>query len=86
MFSSSKPDDTSGRNSTVEVYEDGKRLGPAHSDVAAIAQYGGGRFLYWQSSMTIRLYISASDNSDPNTNGKNYTVFDPKASNPYQPR
>jgi len=84
IFSDSKTDDGAARTSTLEVYEDGKPLGPPHSDVSDIAQNGGGRYLYWQSSMSIRLYLSASDNSDPNTNGRIYKVFDPAAGAAYR--
>jgi hypothetical protein len=47
-----------------------------------IIENGAGRFIYWQSSMTIKLIMSASDNSNPNTNGT-YTVRDPQAKDPY---
>lgn len=86
IFAGSKPDDGNARNSTLELYEDGKLLGPAHRDVADIAQNGGGRYLYWQGSLKFVLFMSASDNSDPNTNGRKYTVRDPKKFDPYQPR
>ncbi len=84
IFAGSKPDDSNGRNSTLELYEDGKPLGPAHRDVQEIVEVGEGRFLYWQSSMKIGLFMSTSDNSDPNNNGRVYTIRDPGALDPYR--
>ncbi|ETZ21724.1 hypothetical protein N824_26170 [Pedobacter sp. V48] len=55
--------------STMRVFEDGKELGPAHSSAADIRNIGKGRFCHWLTSV----YISASDNSDPRTNGRKYT-------------
>jgi len=55
--------------SQVMVYEDGKPLGIAHSVHENIRNLGGGRFSHWGE----QLVFSASDNSDPNTNGKTYT-------------
>lgn len=56
--------------SKLRVFEDGKELGPAHSLHADIRSKGNGRFSHWGGS----LIFSASDNSDPRTNGKKYTV------------
>ena len=55
--------------STLRVFEDGRELGPAHSVHNDIRNIGKGRFSHWGSS----LYFSASDNSDPRTNGRKYT-------------
>jgi hypothetical protein len=81
-----RPDRDGDLASSLEVFEDGTPLGPAHSDLWDIANLGGGRFIYRQSGMYTTLYISASDNSDPNTNGKTYTLFDPKLVDPYPRR
>jgi hypothetical protein len=78
-----KPDSDGVLESTLELFENGIPLGPAHSDVRDIAGLGGGRFIYWRNGMFTILYLSASDNSDPNNNGKTYTVFDPKIVDPY---
>ena len=51
------------------LYEDGRILGLAHSLHDHIAKYGGGRFSHWGEY----IYFSASDSSDPNTNGRSYT-------------
>jgi hypothetical protein len=76
------PDDMNGRTSTVQIYEDGKPLGPPHSDVQDIIENGRGRFLYWRTGKTVMLFFSASDNGDPNTNGRKYTISDPNVVNP----
>jgi hypothetical protein len=55
--------------SKVVVLENGKLLGPAHSLHADIRALGAGRFNQWGDS----LYFSASDNSNPTTNGRTYT-------------
>jgi hypothetical protein len=57
-------------NSTLMIYEDGRPLGPAHAQHDNIRKMGQGRFSHWGEA----LYFSASDNSDPNTNGKHYTI------------
>jgi len=58
-----------GSYSKLRVFENGVELGPAHTQHVTIQASGGGRFSHWYSS----LYFSASDNSDPRTNGRNYT-------------
>jgi hypothetical protein len=54
------------------VCENGVPLGPAHSLHAEIASKGRGRFSHWATGAFI---FSASDNSDPNTNGRVYTAI-----------
>src|SRR5262245_22341716 len=69
------PDDTSPPPaSNLRVYEDGKLLGPAHSMHQEISELGEGRFSYWRVPGQNILIFSASDNSDPRTNGKTYTI------------
>jgi hypothetical protein len=55
------------------VYEDDKPLGPAHSTKEEIELIGRGRFLH-QGDIFV---FSASDNSDPRTNGRSYWVVLP---------
>lgn len=55
--------------STLKVFENGVEIGPAHSSHQDIRDSGKGRF----SHKSGFLYLSASDNSDPRTNGKKYT-------------
>jgi hypothetical protein len=54
--------------SKLSIYEDSKLLGPAHSDYESILSLGNGRYRHWQGL----LYFSTSDNSNPNTNGRDY--------------
>ncbi|EDM38342.1 hypothetical protein PBAL39_01967 [Pedobacter sp. BAL39] len=55
--------------SKLRLFEDGKEIGPAHSLHTDIRTKGSGRFSHWSGS----LYLSASDNTDPKTNGRKYT-------------
>lgn len=59
------------RRSTLRIFEDGVEIGPAHTLHADIRAKGRGRFSHWKSS----LYLSATDNSDPRTNGRTYTYI-----------
>jgi hypothetical protein len=56
------------RRSQLMLYEDGRILGLSHVPQDYIVRYGKGRFSHWLDY----LYFSASDNSDPNTNGRTY--------------
>jgi hypothetical protein len=56
--------------SSLQLYEDGIPLDPAHSAHDAIRLHGAGRFSHWGS----RLYLSSSDNTSPAENGRRYTV------------
>jgi hypothetical protein len=62
-------DNLSTSTSNVILYENGLPLGPAHSLHATIRTVGNGAFSHWRNL----LYFSASDNSDPRTNGRTYT-------------
>lgn len=62
---------TAPTRSTYLLCENGNTLGPAHSLHAEIAAKGKGRFSHWSA---IGFIFSASDNSDPNTNGRSYWV------------
>lgn len=57
--------------SPLTLFEEGKKLGPAHSPHAEIASGGGGRYSAWWDCW---LYFSTSDNSDPNTNARAYVL------------
>ena len=61
--------------SPIVIYENNKPLGPAHSSVEDINQNGRGRFSHWRGRGII---FSASDPTDPNTNGRRYTIVRPK--------
>ena len=57
-------------SSTLEVYEDGRMLGPPHALHTEIRERGEGRYSHWING----IYFSASDNGDPRTNGRRYFV------------
>ena len=61
------------RRSKLLLYEEDRLLGPAHAEHEEIRRKGGGRYSHWESN----LYFSTSDGSDPNTNGRRYTVIWP---------
>ncbi|WP_183564205.1 pectate lyase family protein [Mucilaginibacter sp. SP1R1] len=55
--------------STLLLYENGVQLKPAHSYHDDIRNLGKGRYSHWGTT----LYFSASDNTNPATNGRKYT-------------
>lgn len=61
------------RASPLRLFEGSRELGPASSLNDAIRERGGGAFCHWGR----HLYFSASDNTDPNTNGRPYHVLAP---------
>lgn len=52
------------------VTEDGRPLGPMHSDFDDIARAGQGRARHWKNAVL----FSTSDNSDANANGREYRL------------
>ncbi len=62
-------------NSPLLVFEDGHALGPAHSSHGEIRSAGSGLFSHWSGT----LYFSTSDNADPRSSGRRYTVRGPRA-------
>lgn len=56
--------------SSLTLFEDGRKLGPAHAPHDSIRTLGCGSFSHWGSN----LYFSASDNTNPQANGRSYTV------------
>ncbi|MGQ0591684.1 MAG: right-handed parallel beta-helix repeat-containing protein [Gammaproteobacteria bacterium] len=68
--------------STLRLFENGVQMGPAHALHVDIRNLGAGRFSHWSQTdgtgETLRL--SASNNSDPRTNGKSYTYCAPASS------
>lgn len=64
--------DTPGcSNSETFILENGRMLGPSHALHADIREKGGGLYSHWGS----QLYLSTSDSSNPNTNGRTYTAI-----------
>jgi len=60
------------RKSRLMLHEDGKPLGLAHASREDIRTHGLGRFSHWEDS----LYFSASDSTNPNINGRNYSYVE----------
>jgi hypothetical protein len=56
--------------SLVELYEDGRRLGPAHALHERIRRTGLGAYSHWNGA----LIFSTRDGSDPRANGRIYAV------------
>ncbi len=63
-------DVTDPSRSALALYENGRELGPPHTNHGEIRTLGGGRYSHWEQV----LYFSTSDNSDPRSNGRVYTV------------
>lgn len=61
--------------SPARLFENGTELGPSHSVHTDIGNVGKGRFSHWgnENGSIEALFFSASDNSDPRSNGKAYT-------------
>src|SRR5262245_4831710 len=57
-------------DSSTELTENGRPLGPGGAQHEDIRQMGQGRYSHWGGE----LYFSTSDNSDPNTNGRKYIL------------
>jgi hypothetical protein len=64
-------------SSKLAMAENGNLLGPPHSLHASIRENGGGRFSHWGNS----IIFSTSDNSDPRTNGRIYSIASPTTLN-----
>ena len=56
-------------NSTLSLWENERKLGPAHSKHTLISSEGNGQFSHWGAW----IIFSSSDGSDPRTNGRFYT-------------
>jgi hypothetical protein len=65
-------------DSFLEIYEDGRRLGPPHSPHDHIRAVGQGAFSHWGRD----LFFSTSDGSSPLTNGRTYIVRAPLTPSP----
>lgn len=70
LLSLPSDDESAPARSSLLLFEDGRQLGPAHALHQSIADEGHGRYSHWGE----RILFSASDNSDPKTNGRTYTV------------
>jgi hypothetical protein len=56
--------------SNLELYENGVRLGPPHTPHQTIRDQGRGAYSHWDQ----HIYFSASDSTDPRSNGRVYTA------------
>jgi len=56
--------------SALELFEDGRLLGPAHAAHDVVRNAGAGAFSHWHDS----LYFSTSDNANPRSSGRRYTA------------
>src|SRR5947208_1885815 len=61
------------QRSRALLCENGKLIGTAHSQHADIRDKGAGLFSHWRNEVL----FSSSDNSDPNTNGRTYSLVQP---------
>lgn len=59
--------------SKMQLYENGVAMGPAHSAHSLIASEGLGRFSHWSDGIQQAIYFSATDNSNPMSNGRVYS-------------
>ena len=64
-------DKETGGKSGILLFEDGRPLCPARSVHQNIRERGQGRYSHWTRST---LYMSASDNTDPRSNGRKYAI------------
>lgn len=60
--------------SDLEIFENGAPLGPPHTMHATIAKNGNGAYSHWGTSHDSVVLFSSSDNTDPRTNGRQYTI------------
>jgi hypothetical protein len=66
--------------SSIQLFENLQPIGPPHASYRDISAKGAGRFshqLYPIYSAPAAFIFSSSDNSDPNTNGRNYWAVAP---------
>ena len=68
-------DQAAAQRSPLILYEDEKPLGPAHSLHHEVEYIGRGRYSHWKD---VGILMSASDNTDPNSNGRLYWIGLPK--------
>ena len=62
--------DHDGQSECV-LLEDGKPLSTPHAYHQEVRNIGKGKYSHWTKEM---IYFSTSDNSDPRTNGRKYTL------------
>jgi len=63
-------DDVDWQQSPISLYEDGVKMASPHAQHEEIKGIGKGRYSCWGNVVL----FSTTDNSDPNTNGRHYTL------------
>lgn len=64
-----------GAESKLAIYEDGVLLSTAHASHQEIRELGAGRYSHWRDDADQEyIFFSATDNSDPRQNGREYRV------------
>jgi hypothetical protein len=67
------------QRSKIVIYENDVPLGPGHSlPHEAIGTEGQGRFSHWRNDSASVFVFSSTDNSDPESNGRNYWLVSPE--------
>jgi len=74
LVNSSDTNNTPSRSQLL-LCEDNRLLGPAHALHADIERLGRGRFSHWEGSIIFSTY----DNTNPNTNKRQYSFVIPDA-------
>jgi hypothetical protein len=71
-----EPDDLAPRHrvSRLRLFEDGKPLPQPHAEHELIIKAGLGRYSHWRDETSVYLNFSTTDNTDPRTNGRTYTL------------
>jgi peptidoglycan/LPS O-acetylase OafA/YrhL len=70
-----KGDDSENHvQSTLTLLENGRPLGPPHTIHDAIRRVGDGLYSHWDDHKSPSIIFSTSDNTDPLTNGRHYSV------------
>lgn len=64
-------DPSNPSRSTLELFEDGKPLGPGHDLHEDIGRLGAGRYSHWQRNLN----FATSDGTDPRSNGRRYVAL-----------
>ncbi len=73
-FSTPADSKTSWSRSKLRLFENGVEIGPGHTGHAEIRATGKGRYSHWvDDSARESLRFSATDNTNPSTNGKAYS-------------
>ncbi len=70
LYSFKGDDSAEPQKSDLLLWENGALLGPAHAYHEVVRTTGAGAYSHWGKE----LYFSASDNTDPRTNGRSYKI------------